>query len=800
MKTKLLLQILTLAILSLASVPLKAQTVIWERKAFGQQQTTPCSGPFTFPNNNFWNQDQLILVDTACNPDQEYLAEPSNWNTTSYPEGSGVNVILGAGGAAGTDLNRQTVTLNSLTIQSVGALNISYGSGMIANSFVFQGDGAITNQGGGGADPSITINSGGSMIKTGGGGSYTFPTNLVLQSTNAIFSSLAGSLVLSTILGTQANPTFHADAGASVVLVAPNATQILSGTVQGTGAGTIFHNSGRLFPGPGGVEFNFAGASFQWTGGNIETPDPARPFLNKGTINVAGVASLYGQYITNSGLILQSGAGALNLPSGTTLANSALGTFDLKNDNGITAIGGGGANPAFQNDGVLRKSAGAGTSVLEFGLFVTNRGTIEVLTGTLQFWIFTQESGTTSLQNANLKFLNEAQFNGGSLVGTGTVTGSVKNNGATFGPGFSPGKITVNGNYAQTATGVLNMEIGGTTAGTEYDQLVVSGNAALGGTLNVSLINGFRPKVGDVFQLIAPNSISGAFAAINTVGFTAQANASSGGGITLTVLTVPDIPLNIATRLRVNPDPNQLIGGFIITGTEPKKVIIRAIGPSLSSFFSGVLADPTLELFQGTTLLASNDNWKVRSDGSSQQTEVEASTIPPTHDLESALVRTLAPGAYTAVVRGKGGTSGIGLVEAYDLDQTAKSKLANIATRGFVDTDNNVMIGGFIIGGNGQASARVVIRAIGPSLSGFGITGALQDPTLELKNANGSTLISNDDWKQSQAAEINQTGLAPTDIRESALVTSIPDGNYTAILRGKNNSTGVALVEVYNVP
>ena len=473
---------------------------------------------------------------------------------------------------------------------------------------------------------------------------------------------------------------------------------------------------------------------------------------------------------------------------------------------GMTIYVRGSDNTNVANDGTLRAANGA--SYLQFngpGAVVNNNGgTIEALgNSNLLFTggatLTNNAGGTIDFNGGTLQVDVGMDLNGGTLQGNGTIQGEVRNNGGVFSPGHSPGKITINGNYTQGVNGVLNMEIGGTAAGTEYDQLKVNGTATLGGTLNVSLINGFRPKVGDVFQLIAPNSLSGAFATINTVGFTAQANSSSGGGITLTVLTVPDIPLNIATRLRVNPDPNQLIGGFIITGTEPKKVIIRAIGPSLSSFFSGVLADPTLELFQGTTLLASNDDWKVRSDGSSQQAEVEATTIPPTNDLESALVRTLAPGAYTAIVRGKGGTSGIGLVEAYDLDQAAKSKLANIATRGFVDTDNNVMIGGFIIGGNGQASARVVIRAIGPSLSGFGITGALQDPTLELKNANGSTLVSNDDWKQSQEAEITQTGLAPTDIRESALVTSLPDGNYTAIVRGTNNSTGVAVVEVYSV-
>jgi hypothetical protein len=261
-------------------------------------------------------------------------------------------------------------------------------------------------------------------------------------------------------------------------------------------------------------------------------------------------------------------------------------------------------------------------------------------------------------------------------------------------------------------------------------------------------------------------------------------------------ITVPSGQLlNIATRLRVNPDPNQLIAGLIITGSEPKKIIVRAIGPSLSAFFSGVLANPTLELFQGNTLVTSNNDWKENGN----QSVVEATGIPPSNDLESAIVQTLAPGAYTAIMRGVGGGTGIGLVEVYDLDQSANSRLGNIATRGFVDTDNNVMIGGFIIGGNGQANTRVVVRAIGPSLSAFGINGVLEDPVLELKDANGATLVSNDDWMQGQAAEIQQLGLAPGDSRESALLASLPQGNYTAIVRGKSNSTGVGLVEVYNV-
>lgn len=255
---------------------------------------------------------------------------------------------------------------------------------------------------------------------------------------------------------------------------------------------------------------------------------------------------------------------------------------------------------------------------------------------------------------------------------------------------------------------------------------------------------------------------------------------------------------NISTRLRVGTGDSVGICGFIITGVAPKKVILRAIGASLhESGLDDVLEDPVLELHDnGGDLIAANDNWR---DDSASASELATIGLTPTEDAESALVITLLPGQYTAIVRGSDGTSGTALAEVYDGNAAADSQLANISTRGLVGTNDNVMIGGFIIGGNGRANGRVVARAIGPSLSAFGITDALQDPLLELKDANGSTLMSNDDWQQSQANEISQTGLAPTDIRESALVTSLPDGNYTAIIRGKDNTTGVAVVEVYCV-
>ena len=253
--------------------------------------------------------------------------------------------------------------------------------------------------------------------------------------------------------------------------------------------------------------------------------------------------------------------------------------------------------------------------------------------------------------------------------------------------------------------------------------------------------------------------------------------------------------LNIATRLRVQTGENVLIGGLIVTGNVPKKVIIRAIGPSLSGVFDGALADTTLELYRGETLLAANDNWK-----DSQQAEIEQTTIPPEHDLESAIVYTLDPGFYTAVMSGKAASTGIGVIEVYDLDQAAHSKVVNIASRGFVEAGDDVMIGGLIVGGNGIEDARILLRAIGPSLREAGVADALQDPTLELRDANGDLLRVNDDWQQSQQSEIEATTIPPHHPAESAMIVTLPPGNYTAVVRGKNDTTGVGLVEVYNVP
>jgi hypothetical protein len=249
---------------------------------------------------------------------------------------------------------------------------------------------------------------------------------------------------------------------------------------------------------------------------------------------------------------------------------------------------------------------------------------------------------------------------------------------------------------------------------------------------------------------------------------------------------------NISTRLRVETGDNVLIGGFIVTGTQPKKVIVRAIGPSLSALFSGVLADPMLELRDSSgVLIRANDNWRT-----DQESEIIATMIPPSNDLESAIVATLPANdsAYTAIVRGANGGTGIGVVEAYDLNQTVDSKLANISTRGLVQTGDNVLIGGLIV--LGQNPARVIVRAIGPSLL---VPGGLTDPTLELRDGNGGLIASNDNWRSDQEAEIMATNIPPSNDLESAIVENLAPGNYTAIVRGVNDTIGVAVVEAYDL-
>ncbi|MBS0657482.1 MAG: hypothetical protein JSR82_04450 [Verrucomicrobia bacterium] len=250
--------------------------------------------------------------------------------------------------------------------------------------------------------------------------------------------------------------------------------------------------------------------------------------------------------------------------------------------------------------------------------------------------------------------------------------------------------------------------------------------------------------------------------------------------------------VNLSTRLRVEGGDNVGIAGFVVSGNNPKRVLIRSLGPSLGAFgVSSPLADPSLEVRDsGQNLVASNDSWK-----SSQQAQITASGFAPSSDAEPAIVATLNPGSYTAIVRGANSGVGVAIVEVYDLETGGSSYPINVSTRGIVRTGENVMIGGFVL----PSQKKVIVRAIGPSLTAFGVTGALANPSIELKNSNGVTVASNDDWKATQQAEIQSSGLAPTNDNEAAIVATLPAGSYTAIVTGVGATSGVALFEVFDL-
>ncbi len=269
---------------------------------------------------------------------------------------------------------------------------------------------------------------------------------------------------------------------------------------------------------------------------------------------------------------------------------------------------------------------------------------------------------------------------------------------------------------------------------------------------------------------------------------------------------------NISTRSFVQTDANVMIGGFIIEGTEPKTVIVRAIGPELTRFgVPNPLADPALELHNGAgALIASNNNWQATIIGgiitSDQVSAIQSSGHGPTQPSESAIIATLPPGNYTAIVRGVSNTVGVALAEVYDLNANTASILGNISTRSLVQTGNDVMIGGFIIEGSGPKT--VIVRAIGPELTPFGVPNALADPALDLHNSAGALIASNNNWQTTviggiitsdQVSAIQSSGHAPTQPSESTIIATLQPGNYTAIVRGITNTTGVALVEVYDL-
>ena len=348
---------------------------------------------------------------------------------------------------------------------------------------------------------------------------------------------------------------------------------------------------------------------------------------------------------------------------------------------------------------------------------------------------------------------------------TGVVYRDLNSNGF-YDPGEGLGGVTV------TVSGVNNFAV---TASSGGYSVPVSGN----GNYNVTFSGGSVPTNQKSVSVVNGENAKSDYVV-------------TGSASPTPTPTPPDGPgrlANISTRAVVGTSANVVIGGFIVTGTQPKEVIVRGIGPSLP--LSGTLLDPVLELRNAAgALIASNNDWGQSADSAA----IADSGVAPTNASESAILMSLAPGSYTAILSGVNQTTGTGVVEVYDLDGTANSKLANISTRAFVQSGDNVLIGGLIV--VGQSAADVIVRAIGPSLP---LPGAMGDPTLELRDANGDLLASNDNWRSTQQSEIIATGVPPTQDAESAIVTTFQAGAYTAIVRGANGTAGVAVVEVYQL-
>ncbi len=529
-------------------------------------------------------------------------------------------------------------------------------------------------------------------------------------------------------------------------------------------------------------------------------PPPANPrAVEHSRVVVASSFENHGKIINSDGagfvghdggsITSQDGAGIVSHDGGTLIGHDGA---SLINSDGASVISNDGGSLIGEDGASLISEHGAGIIIpgsAAEGSSSSSR--LSDATATAAPTGFVQASGETDL--TNIVLVAPVSLQGGVLSGTGVIYGNVTNNGGFISPGHSAGSITISGDYTQGAQGTLIIENGG-PAPTQYDQLQVTGNATLNGKLDVRTINGYTPDSADTFSPLGYTSVSGSFSSVSS---NAQLSFGSDGA---TATINPNLiqptsgqPLNISTRMKVLSGDNVLIAGFIVKGSSgsSKKVLIRGIGPSLSNVgISGTLSDPLLELHQPDGSVVTNDNWQ---DG-------DVSQIPngfaPGDPRESVIVATLTPGNYTAIVKGAHGETGIGLAEVYDLDSSSAAKLANISTRGFIDTGDNVMIGGFIIGGTEPAT--ILVRAIGPTLTTFGVQGALDDPMLELHDANGSS-ISNDNWRETQENEITATTIPPGNDREPAILATLVPGAYTAVVRGKNNTTGIGLVEAYNL-
>ena len=572
---------------------------------------------------------------------------------------------------------------------------------------------------------------------------------------------------------------------------------------------------------------NFSTGVLNVTGCTIRTNGAGGIGPHGGGISneTTGTVNVNNSTISQNASAGNHGAGISNLTGTVNVTNSILsdnfagnGGGAIGNDTGIVTI----TNSTLSGNTVGQGSNGG-------AIFNNGSGSVTLTNCTLsgnhagpsnpQFFtpvgggIFNNGAGTVTISNSTLGG-NVANF-GGAIrnESTGTINltySTVSGNSAVLEAGGiqnnSTGPFNVKSSIvAQNTAGVEFADTLGTLTSQGFNVVGLGGglHAASDHQTDDPKIDSVLKNNGGPTQTLAllPGSI-----AINNGAPDAPARDQRGllrqdapdvGAFEFGGTFYPTSLANISTRGFVDTGDNVMIGGFIINGTANKTVLLRAIGPSLRNppiNLANTLDDPTLSLFSGNSMIASNDNW---SDAANAQSIDPG--LRPTNSLESAILISLAPGAYTAIVRGGNGGTGIGLFEAFDLDTTVQTKLSNISTRGLVETGDSVLIGGFII--KGPDADKVVVRAIGPSLANppINLTNVLQNPSLGLFNDQGSRIQFNDDWQTDQANDIIATGLQPTNPGESAIVVTLAPGNYTAIVQGVNGTTGIALVEVYGL-
>jgi len=553
-------------------------------------------------------------------------------------------------------------------------------------------------------------------------------------------------------------------------IVSHNAGEMRGGGISNSGAGIVNLSSSRLnynsSPGGGCGIFNSSTGIVNITNSTLD---------NNGAFNLG----------SRGGGILNSSTGVINVTNSTVsnndaaegagILNESTGTVNITSSticyNTATSVSTPRAHPLLQPS-LEPPTFGGGLDNISTGPFRLRNSIVALNIAS---------AGGADVQGAFTTLgHNLIGSNGGSTGFTPGVNGDlVGTDGASIDPRLGP----LAGNGGPTATHLLQDDSPARDAG---DNSAIASPPFPGPP--------FTDQRGPGFPRILNNTVDiGSVEATPLPTPTATPTPSP----TATPSPSPARALNISTRLRVGTGDEVMIGGFIITGNASKPIVLRAMGPSLSAVgVSDVLADPVLEL-RGSdgALIMRNDNWK-----DDQRPLIEGTIFQPTDDRESVIVATLTPGLYTAVLSGKAQTTGIGLVEVYDNGGTADAQLANISTRGLVQTGDKVMIGGFILGGS-PVNTRVAIRGIGPSLSQFGLSNFLADPTLELRNSNGALLAANDNWQDDpeQAAQLTALGLGLQDPRESGIISSPSPGAYTAILAGKNGGIGIGLTEIYNL-